>query len=287
MNYRNTLVCTVFCRPDHPPGQSLNRLQDSCWHTGMDLTVLGFSGTWNHSYQGKLLQLGQHLQASSYDHILYVDASDVVFVRGLPEIFKQFDAIGSPFLVSAERNVFPFAKHHTPKLIRRPRGRYWAPNTGGMLATRDAFLNGIYTMEKQRQQLGNNPPFTVRNNWSIFTEDQGAITDAYVHKKFPIALDHQCRVFQNLMMVDTDLEKIDNPDLHITPKGLINKQTRTQPCIVHGSGSSRVHVQKIWNQLQPKLKATPPANWRQTNRQIAVPFLLPPDTGVQNVPDER
>lgn len=153
--------------------------------------------------------------ASKYTHFLFTDSYDVVFSAGWEEIMRKFEALKSPIVFAAECYCWPNQEQVPlyPPTIHRC--KYL--NAGMWMATTEAaipFTQELAEIAARREKC-----------------DQGIVTDMFLSKRHPIALDHLCS-----LCFCCNMDSLNFLDLSgARPR---TTDTSEEPCLYHGNGAS-------------------------------------------------
>lgn len=221
-------VCTVATYR-HP---NLEKLIKSCQKHQINLDILGLG----HPYFGngtKFVHLAQYLNTlDDGDVVMFVDAFDVLIVANKKKILRKFLREQTPVLMSAEINCTPY-EHLASSYPPAPTPFKYI-NTG-------SFIGYVGSLKKWLNALQPIDPGGC---------DQGQTTVHYLKKpknRSFFTLDHHCRLFLTLYMVDEKDVKIDTKNKIV--ECLI---THSYPCVIHANGQSFQAWNKIYQQLIKK-----------------------------------
>lgn len=153
--------------------------------------------------------------ADKYDVFMFTDSYDVVFAAGWDEILAKFAAFNSPIVFGSECYCWP-DQTQIPLYPRTPhRCKYL--NAGFWMATTEAaemFTRDLAEIAARREKC-----------------DQGIVTDMFLSKKHPIALDNTCSLLFCCNMDSLSYLDLSGP----RPKA---RDTGETPCLFHGNGAS-------------------------------------------------
>jgi hypothetical protein len=150
-----------------------------------------------------------------YDVFLFTDSYDVVFAAGWDEILAKFTAINSPIVFGAECYCWPDQAQMPLYPPTRHRCKYL--NAGMWMATREAaltFTAELAEIAARREKC-----------------DQGIVTDMFLAKKHPIALNTSCSLCFCCNMDSLEFLDLSGP----RPQA---RDTGELPCLFHGNGAS-------------------------------------------------
>ena len=238
----NTAVVTILAyteRNDIP--LTVNFMQASAKKNGISLMQLlqGQNYIYNEkeidmSFDNKLIRLWSEVKnmPSRYTHILYLDARDTLFVRGLGVICRKYNEIGWPIVISASR----VCQHHRDPGWHARFGKHASGwdyiNAGVWMAERQALSEAIEKMTALSALVKDDK---IASSYpALWNNDQHLWQTAYVEHSFPLRVDFDRSLFCNYHQTpfaDLDYSK-STPE---TPVVLKNGQA---PCIVHLAGMS-------------------------------------------------
>jgi hypothetical protein len=207
-----TVVITVATKED----EGLDRLKYSLERKGIDLVILGKKSRWK-GFGTKIILLQQYLKLlAGYTHFIFVDAYDVIFLDGLENIEKIYDArFQDQIVFSTEKNCWP-----DPTLANsypENESLYKYLNSGSYMAPIEKFLN-------------------LLKEYSVGYADDDQLFFTNVFLKGNITLDYNCEIFQCYSFIAEG-------EFEYKSGRLINKNTGTEPSIIHGNG--RTDMTKI------------------------------------------
>lgn len=202
-------------------------MEKSAARVGIEVFRIGADKPWPKDYRVAKLIHGQETVANlpaDVTHVMYVDCSDSLFVRGPEDIilkFEEFHDRGFLAVVQAEKNCYPdvvLAREYPPS---ETAWKY--VNSGGWICRReDALRIMAYVAE-----LG---AFCDQRCWSraYLTSTAAAEEEARDHRM--IALDDECRIFQSMYLQQPD-------ELRFSEKLPVNQVTGRMPCVMHWNGT--------------------------------------------------
>jgi hypothetical protein len=249
---------------DHPPLSS-RWLIESARRRGIELTFLG-QGQAYPNHRRKIGLVAEYLrQHPEHRYVLMVDFSDVIFCATLREMFYKYRSFGHSIVISAQRSNWPLAilGGHSPQTGTS----FQYLNSGSIFATSQAWLSAWETMQARERQCGGKPP-EIAEGRHIFNDDQAAWIDLYINRLSDIVLDGNCRLFQVLERVDSDVGT-GNKDLLLEGRRIVNRETGGRPCLVHGAGNVPLTA---WAKYI--LDAPPVWNWPLIERIRKTPVEL-------------
>lgn len=217
---RKILVCAVASYPNGLPVGVKIFLRSAMRH-GIAVELFGTERKWENFYIDKVVRLREDLRplAGDYDHVLLLDAADVVFARGLEEVMEASQE-WDKMTFNAERCCYP-----DPGLAEH----YPACETSYKYLNAGCWLGRMPDVLAQMDRL---VALVQPGDWSgddsrLWGDDQ-LLWTRYLLSGGGIGIDSQCEVFQTLHMVN-DGELWDG----------INEETGTQPCIYHANGMNQ------------------------------------------------
>ncbi|CAB3225284.1 unnamed protein product [Arctia plantaginis] len=233
-------VLTVATDENH----GFERFMRSAKIYGIDVEVLGKTAVWaggdmNFPGGGQKInllkeKLNEIAETSSPETIvLFTDSYDVLFLAGVEEIVKRFQAFpNTRVLFSAEQFCWPDAK----LAGLYPKIEVSSPylNSGGFigyLTQLQAILNFKTVSDKEDDQL-------------YYTK---IYLDKSLRETLKISLDHNSAIFQNLNGALSDVQlKTNTTETYPYIENVVTKQ---RPLIVHGNGPSKLTLNHFGNYL--------------------------------------
>lgn len=278
----------VYTFSDIVPHPGLCALAEATWELGGILRVLGLSKTpgyiliHGHSPTLKFLMLQDMLEfdvsigrVQPNDLVIFVDGHDVYLQRPLRELVEEYEKFpGSPFLISGERNCWPWP-HTDPSHgewdpgMDVQAGMSWTVNRWLRLEPKDfchlVVKDGPYPFPNIGSSMG--PVSRMlevlkRNNRFVIDEDvndQGAMwLVIFRHaEELNIQIDQHARVFMNMLAYppgeferepcagwfdqQTPGSRVSSGRARGPPR---NRRTNTTPSILHFNGPS--HEDDRW-----------------------------------------
>ncbi len=215
-------ICTVASFEN----DYLNKLNTSCNMHHIDLEIIGL----DLPYYGngtKLLRLSEYLSGLDDDDIvMFVDAFDVLIIVDKEVILQKFLDMNVPFVMSAEKNCFPFA--NLADQYPETTSLFKFINSG-------AFIGYVRNLKTWLKDLS---PFDLQKS------DQGQITIHYLSNPEAFAIDYYCELFLSLYHVKEQEIAIDDDN------GVVHCLiTGSEPCAIHANGKSFY----LWNIIYEKL----------------------------------
>ena len=218
---------------DRPPLSS-RWLIESCRGHGIDLTLIGQGRPFTHSYC-KIRIIAEYLTANpAIELALVVDFRDVIFCAGLRELVSKYLAYDLAIVTAAERISWPISSHGA--LVPPLGTTYRHLNSGTIFSTASAWQDAWRWMQNRKHDLAGSELESGEQGHTIFTSDQAAWSDYYIHAGASIGLDHRCEMFQALATIDNDLGAA-NRDLLFEGRRVVNRETGGRPCLLHPNGS--------------------------------------------------
>lgn len=214
-------ICTIASDKT----QGLKQLLISCKVHGITLDILGMGLPYRGNGQ-KLNYMKEYIKAMpDNDIVLYVDAYDILFLTDKKTILKKFLKMKSSFVISAERNCFPF---------RGLANKYPESPTPFRYINSGSFMGYVKSMKKILGEIAVNEKIS----------DQGQLTLHYFDHQNEYTLDYRCELFMPLVGVHINELLIDRKRGEI-----YSLSTRSRPCIVHGNGRGRPLYQVLNDQI--------------------------------------
>ncbi len=201
--------------------KGLAKLIKSASIFNIDLKIHGQGQKWM-GFQTKIKLLTEFLESCKTPHFLFTDSRDTLFVRHSNELFAYLNHVTDDILISAETNCFPDSSL-IPQFTSGNKYRYL--NSGNILGRTDYMLDILKSIPKD---------FDMNDKF----DDQLALTQYYLTKKFDIKLDENCNIFQVLW--DEPGGRSANFDIIYSSDQIYNELTNTIPFIVHAPGPTCV-----------------------------------------------
>lgn len=218
-------ICTVASY-EHP---NLKKLQQSCEQHNIELEVVGMGQYYNKN-SSKLLFMVDYLNTlEDSDIVMFVDGFDVLILEDKATILEKFLAMQTGFLMSAEKNCWPYpdlAKHYPPSPTP-----FRFINTGSYIGYVKNIKNWLDRMQP------------IYDNGS----DQGFITVEYLGSPAanrPFVLDYYCHLFLPLFLVEENEIVIDEQN-----QTFFCLTTGSKPSVIHASGESFLIWDKAYKAL--------------------------------------
>lgn len=193
-------------------------LLDSLANKGYDYSFVGI-GVHYYGFGTKVNCIQEYIDNyldRSYTHVLVLDAYDVIMLKKEEILLSEYkyNFTDKDMVFAAEPLCYPDVNliDFYPKVTEVEFFRYL--NSGCFIAPLDKIKNRAKLASKADDQ---------RNYTRIYLDS----TD--------ITLDHKCKLFQCLNAVPESIFKI-NFDMIRLRNTLVNTQTNTEPCILHGNG---------------------------------------------------
>jgi hypothetical protein len=175
----------------------------------------------------KLLRLQEYITKLQDDEIvMFIDAYDVLIVADKEVILQKFLNLHTPFLMSAEKNCYPYAELADAYPTTSSPFRYI--NSGG-------FIGYVRNLKEWLENLS---PFILNQG------DQGQITKNWFKNQMVFSIDTSCEIFLSLYGVQNK-----EVGIHLRKQTLRCLTTGSEPCAVHANGNSF----EIWNRVYRKL----------------------------------
>lgn len=177
--------------------------------------ILGRGVEWK-GFGTKLDVLKDFINSCESDIILFTDARDVVFAAGHDDILNEFLSMDVKVLFGAETNLYP-----NKSLIHGDEKNKYRYLNSGLFVGYTSYL----------RELFNSMQFDGATN------DQEILQEKLI-EGFPITLDSDCRIFQNLW--DEAGGRSCDFDILYQPTYIENLRTKTRPKIFHAPGPTTV-----------------------------------------------
>lgn len=225
LNGANFHVCTVASFTNG----NLEKLQSSCNQHHIDLEIIGL-GLPYYGNGTKLLRMSEYLETLDDDDIvMFVDAFDVLIIADKEVILSKFLDMNVPFVMSAEKNCFPFS--HLASEYPETASPFKYINSGG-------FIGYVGTLKSWLTDL---KPFDLQKG------DQGQITIHYLLHRNDFVIDTSCELFLSLYQVKAEEIAIDEHQRVVRCL-----TTGGEPCAIHANGKSFYLWNIIYDQLVNK-----------------------------------
>jgi len=209
-------LITTVSDPTHPGWLMLKKSLDKF---GWDYEICG---TEYHAFGSKMVNAYLYAKQTDCTHLFIVDAYDVVVLGTMEEVLSL---IPNKYIIlfNAERNAWPFEQW--AMLYPECETPYRYLNGGMAFVEVSRFIK---MFEANPIQHGDN--------------DQVVLAKTYLKEKdyFDMRLDTSCVVFQTLWGTNWD-------DFEFKDNRIINKETGTMPCLIHGNGLAPLY--KIYELL--------------------------------------
>jgi len=226
MNDR-TLVCTTLMYPVGLP-QGARLMLESARRVGIDVEVIGAGLPFDNWWVSKCVRLFEAIgDRQEFDHILFVDGEDILFLAPLDEFHEGFASYGAPFVIGGEHICWPcswLADHPAfgSALYRYPQAGFW-------MATWQGFLDAFAALHAVRD-----PERQMDNYQTIFNCDQARFHLAIADGSLPAAIDVEQRLCHNFLR---------NAPLDWSePARPRSPFTKSRPCLLHFNGTSKAEM---------------------------------------------
>lgn len=215
----------LFTTPCYYPDLShISLLTGSAQRHGIHLQPYGLGQSYApHGVVSHIEHLAQAIRASdtSYSHVLMTDAYDSFFLAGEEEIAEKFLAMGSPVVISAEKNCWPLTQ--LAPLFPETRSPFRFPNAGGLMGERLPLLIALDRLMKDF----NDPDLdgqacNPQGRWGY------GLAKGLVEAK----IDSDCEIFQTMSNVDLAHDL----DVDVLHSRVYNTATNRWPCVIHFNG---------------------------------------------------
>jgi len=229
------LVCIVNAQTPYP-GELLEK---SAARVGVEIVRYGEGQLWPKDYRvGKLVAGIECVRGLAEDvtHVMFVDASDSLFLAGPEEIVAQFESYdqGHSVLIQGEKNCFPDKKLEAS---------YPAPDTPWHFVNSGGFIGRKEVILRNMQLAADLATFCDQLCW----------TRLYLSGKGDVEIDEQCRIFQSMYLHRPE-------ELFIEDGRMWNELTHTQPCVAHWNGTKNEGVpfsrRGVWGTINVKENAS-------------------------------
>lgn len=195
--------------------QKTKYLEDTWKRYKIAGNVLGRGLAWN-GFVTKVKILKNYINNCESDIVLFTDSRDVVFADRDIEILNLFLSTDSKILFGAETNLYP-----NKNLIHGDSTKKYRYLNSGLFIGYTSYLKDLFNSLDIHDAM----------------DDQEALQEKYI-QGFPITLDTDCLIFQNLW--DENGGRSCNFDLLYQPRYIENLRTNTRPKIFHAPGPTTV-----------------------------------------------
>lgn len=239
-------IHVVTVATDTPLG--FRRLVNSCIQNQIHLDVLGLGEPYiNHVI--KLHLMTKYLEILPEDDlVLFVDGYDVFFLASAEEIASRFLAMEIPFLIGAERALFP-------EFLKEPRYKDRYPEMPGPFC----YLNsGTYigTVREVKKRIKRGLEFF---SLQLADCDQGLFSIDFIEHPEEYRLDFRCDLFFPLFLMLKD-------EVALEGKKIECLLTGSSPCVLHGNGG--IHCYDLYIALYRYFFDDPSLGEGLTDQQI-------------------
>lgn len=219
-------VLASLCATENTPG--LQRCIETLRRNGIEQYVYGLGEQWqgNGMKQVAALHVAQ-MFLGKYKFILALDAYDVFCLAPEDEIIWKFMSFQHPMVIAGEINCWPDKDRTKDYPAPRCQTPYKHLNGGAYMAQTE------YLAWKLKE-WGVSPDFRAPS-------DQRFLTDQYLKDHRSMKIDEECVLFQT--MCRADLKK-----LVFSGRRLVNLETETVPCFLHGNGKAK--MEPFWDVIK-------------------------------------
>lgn len=214
------------------PGPGLDQLRASCHRADLGLTVLGLGNQWE-GYGNKWLWTLAYLKSQDLPPdalMVFVDGYDVINTARPEELIAKFRQFNACVVFSAEVNCYPdeaLAAQYPPS------------------PTRFRYLNSGAAMG----HVGDFIRIIERVGFGVTDDDQRRFTRYFLDHPGEITLDHQSQLFASLFRLG-----MEDFEWDAAQQRFILVETGTQPCFLHGNGTSAPLLQAMAQRLSLELQ---------------------------------
>ena len=185
---------------------------------GLTVVKFGAGKRWPGNYRdGKTIPQLECVRSihQMFSHILFTDSADSMAMCGSDEILSKFGTFPGGIVVSGEKNCHPDGQLRG--LYPGEKGPWSFVNSGGWIGRSSDVLAAL-------ECIASLP-------WD---DDQRCWTLAYLAYAFPMAVDHQCRIFQTMRRQSGEFSNVSGR--------VYNRATGQFPSIVHWNGIAHSDV---------------------------------------------
>jgi hypothetical protein len=191
-----------------------------------------YTGGW----RGYGMKIHKALEASrtvDSEHLLVMDAYDVLVLAGTDEILAQFERFAHPWVCCAENNIWPDADKAA---LYPPAPTQWRYLNSGAFIAETRYLRTM--LEAWRADLV-----------AVTEDDQRWYTGQFLSHPGAIVLDTGCRLFQS-MLANTAAERAKLLDMNQERTVCRNLVTGAEPLILHFNGTG-LHDEHFFGERKP------------------------------------
>lgn len=211
---------------------NLKDLTDSCKKSEISLVVHGRGK----SFDSTIFKLENILDycihnTDDSDIVVYLDAFDTAVLANQTEILTKFLVFDKKIVFCSHYmcepyepiiDHFPFVDNKLPRFL----------NSGALIGYAKNIIESIEDMfgeyEIVKKIYGNMLSTSDQFHWCLH----------YLKNKKIIGIDNRCNIFQ-------ELSGVGYSSLYLNQGRLVNQETGTRPCILHGTGASGIKKLKI------------------------------------------
>lgn len=180
---------------------------------------------WPSKLMGFIKIMRDLVKSKEYTHVMLIDGADIVALDGPDAVMERYFAFGHPWIYNAEPFIWSQGSF-TPEQYPTPQCTYRYLNGGASIGE----IGHIAKYYDKWTDGGKRPPI-------CFKGDQDWMADRFI-KEYPdaIMLDHNCELFQ--VMCGSLVGN--NPICQMTPGHVHNRETGTDPIIIHFNGGDDI-----------------------------------------------
>lgn len=245
---RRLTVVTVAAYPPERVPTEIGILARSAHKHGIHLDVCFVGEGYASHTEMKIRRLRRSIAALPGDHVLYTDARDCFFLADAARIERQFASLGAPVVASSEAQAWPISEPSwADRFPQYPGGCNWI-NAGQWMGERAAILSALETLEDLDDRARRPPVGGELGDLGLcrsrLGDDQLLWQVADLNRLFPLAVDHEGRLFRNVYTLDMQL--VDNRDFSFDDGLLSYRVSGQQPCVLHFSGWGAAYAMHQW-----------------------------------------
>ena len=197
----------------------LNGMRQSAAQNAVDINIHRFDSGYKSFFQAKVEELSAFLNKATISGqvVMYVDSTDVLFLKPLNGVVDAFRNFSSKIVFGAEKICFP-AKREKEFSFDPSYENNRFLNAGCFIAERDYLLESLEFLKKKN--------LTVRSD-----NDQSLWIDSFLDRELEILLDYKCEIFQNCSWKsEVDIERKDGV--------VFNSVSKYSPYVLHYPGGN-------------------------------------------------
>lgn len=229
-----TTVITMSSRVPDPvkePYYHLKEFRASCERRNIQPVFL--QGEWRGLItKPKALLAHLEREGARFDHIVFLDAWDIILCADVEEMVEKFKAFGKPIVFNTERACFPRADF--TDRFPESESPYRFLNSGFIIGETEAMVTMLRGMNLGECRDDYQKP---DGSW-VGSNDQENFQSYYLEHPESIALDYGANLCQSLHLAGEDEFFVDAPRIR-------SRLTGNTPAVFHGNGGGKAWLEKI------------------------------------------